>query len=222
VVRTTSKFVFKIRVLPKTVLRASRNSGSLAATGSMAHVRETKRVAQDLWSFSGLLQRCFGLPYSYDVVCTGHDGIASTFPRTIMPSATEQFGQQARNDEEVGEMGSNNHNSSSSSIVAWAGACAALLACDCGATLFEAVTSSSEASIAPSRPGRLGLCFLNGEPTALETPLVPVEGLLSNGGVLAVPGPALPDCGVPTEGESVEDFFAEVSDIGSAECCRLS
>jgi hypothetical protein len=125
-----------------------------------------------------------------------------------MPSATEQFGQQARNDKEVGEMGSNNHNSSS---------CAALLACDCGATLFEAVTSSSEASIAPSRPGRLGLCFLNGDPTASETPLVLVEGLLSNGGVLEVPGPALPDCGVPTEGESVDDFFAEVSDIGSAE-----
>jgi hypothetical protein len=189
----------------------------------MAHVRETECVAQSLWELSGLLQRCLGVPYSHVVVkCTRYDGIASTSPRRIMPSATEQFGQQTLDNEQVEEMGSNNHNSSSSSIVAWLGACPALLACGCGAALLEAVTSSSEASIAPSRPGRLGLCFLNGEPTASETPLVPVEGLLSNGGVLAVPGPALPDCGVPTDGKSLEDFFAEVSDIGSAECCRLS
>jgi hypothetical protein len=36
-----------------------------------------------------------------------------------MPSATEQFGQQTLDNEQVEEMGSNNHNSSSSSIVAW-------------------------------------------------------------------------------------------------------
>jgi len=103
-----------------------------------------------------------------------------------------------------------------------AGASAALPACDCGATLFEEVASFSEAIIAPSRPGRLGLCFLNGEPTASEAPLVLVEGCPSSGGVPAVVGPALKDCGVPADGDPDVDFFVELSDIGSAECCLLS
>jgi hypothetical protein len=119
-------------------------------------------------------------------------------------------------------MGSNNHNSSSSSIIALAGASAALPACDCGVTLFEEAASFSEAIMAPSRPGRLGLCFLNGEPTASEAPLVLVGGLPSDGGVPAVVGPALKDCGVPTDGDPGVDFLVELSDIGSAECCRLS
>lgn len=82
--------------------------------------------------------------------------------------------------------------------------------------------SFSEPNIAPSNPGRLGLCFLNGEPRASEAPLVLMEGFPSNGGVPVVLVAALMDCGVPVEGESEVDFLVEVSDIGSAECCRLS
>jgi len=76
--------------------------------------------------------------------------------------------------------------------------------------------------MAPSKPGRLALCFLNGEPTASEAPLRLVEGLPSKGGVPEDVCPALRDCGVPADGEPGVDFFVELSDIGSAECCRLS
>jgi hypothetical protein len=52
--------------------------------------------------------------------------------------------------------------------------------------------------------------------------LVLVKGLPSRGGVPEVLGPALKDCGVPADGEPGIDFLVELSDIGSAECCRLS
>jgi hypothetical protein len=50
-------------------------------------------------------------------------------------------------------------------------------------------------------PGRLGLCFLNGEPTASEALLV-LDELPPRGGVPAVPAVELIDCGVPAEGVS--------------------
>jgi hypothetical protein len=157
---------------------------------------------------------------------TRSDCTATSFRKTekrvFSRSATEGLSQQRRDNEQVEKMGSNNHNSSSSSIIALAGASAAPPACDWGAMLLWGVASFSEAIMAPSRPGRLGLCFLNGEPTAWEAPLVVIEGLPSDGGVPAVAGPALNDCGVPTEGDPGVDFFVELSDIGSAECCRLS
>jgi len=46
--------------------------------------------------------------------------------------------------------------------------------------------------------------------------------LPSRGGVPEDVCPALSDCGVPADGEPGVDFFVELSDIGSAECCRLS
>jgi hypothetical protein len=49
-----------------------------------------------------------------------------------------------------------------------------------------------------------------------------LKGLPSRGGVPEVVGPPLKDCGVPADGEPGVDFFVEFSDIGSAECCRLS
>ena len=74
-----------------------------------------------------------------------------------------------------------------------------LLACGCCAALVE-----GEASIAPSMPGRLGLCFLNGEPTASEAPLV-LNALPPRGGVPAVPAVEWRDCGVPAE--DVSDVY---------------
>jgi len=71
-----------------------------------------------------------------------------------------------------------------------------MFACGCCDALVE-----GEASIALSMPGRLGLCFLNGEPTASEALLV-LDELPPRGGVPAVPAVELIDCGVPAEGVS--------------------
>ena len=117
-------------------------------------------------------------------------------------------------------MRSDDHNSSSSSSIVVLGVSAAVLACGSGAALFDGVMSSNEAIMAPSIPGRLGLCFLKGEPTASEAPLTLLKALLSSGGVPPPVAAASRDCGVPAEGEP--DFFADESETGSAECCRLS
>ena len=81
-------------------------------------------------------------------------------------------------------------------MAAWSNG--ALLACGC-CVVFVVV--GGEASTALSMPGRLGLCFLNGEPTASEAPLV-LNELPPRGGVPAVPAVELRDCGVPAEGVS--------------------
>ena len=93
--------------------------------------------------------------------------------------------------------------------------------------MFEGGSTSFNAeTIAPSIPGRLGLAFLNGEPTISDASVVLLVGLPSSGGVPAVAVVEFADPGVPADGDSevyvCGDFFAEGSDTGSAECCRLS
>ena len=97
----------------------------------------------------------------------------------------------------------------------------------CGCEFADAVGVASFVAVikALSSPGRLDLCFLNGEPTASDGSTL-FEDRPSSGGVPAVAVVELADCGVPAEGVSevymCGDFLAELSDMGSAECCRLS